>query len=1159
MQKDLRIKISIDKKTGELKVVESEFDKLNKRVKTASHNTNTFKNDLIGLAKGAVGIYAINEAFKAVIKTGFDYNSQLENAKGGLVALSVAIQDKAIPVTERYTRANAEATKTLQELQKINAATPHTLGQTNQIYKAMYVSMKSVGASTSDLIELTKNISIASGAAGIEFNNLLAGVDGLATGTVLANSDLGRFLKGLGLTNEALKNSKNVTKLLLDKLKDFKAMDTMTVAVPNFTNAWQQMAGDMTKPLFDKTKQDIKDFTKILNNNRNDIVEFGRDTIRVGQLVANGYESIFTASKVGYLEIALEFRQEIDAIDNYVMKTIVETNNYWADSWIGKKAGLSHMDFKASTVDAEALRKKIRESRDELIGLGLNSDKLLKSIQNDTVAQEKFNKTVKDGKEILKKSAVAVKAVVDDGAVKKLQDQLNAEQQAYNHYIEITGTSYDKWLVGANKQMVALAKSGILTDKQLNKAWDTLLKEYKSKTKKATKSIAEETVSLWDTATSSMAQSFDDNFFNFIMGKKGAFKNFFNELAKDAVTPFAHNLSSGVTNSLAGLIGVTTKSTQGFKNAGLSLSNGIWSGSVGGTNVKIDSGGNILQGANAIAKAKSGTNLSSLGSTASNLKSGYGLLTNPSATLLAPSYYVGQGAGLAYGAGFTGTGNFLAGSANVLAGSGVQGLSGSAYAGGLATSGLLGGAAGYAVGNLGDKLLGANTKAGTYGAAGGALGATIGSIVPGIGTLVGGAIGSLLGSAIGGMFGHTSVQGSATGIDVFGNATANYAKGQNWGRTDYHKSSWFGSSEWSDWRYSAFNDKEKNAIKNVIKSYNYLLSQMDVAKKITVKGGRFGSIQNFLDTNVTKSFLKAMGQLPSHYETRIKKVIDESAIKIMGIAVRKYKTVTERVLVQDNSIYKIWVDYAKSIKKQVYEAFASQINQFIQDKRSFSEYALTNRGNDIGALQYKANYLAKDLSSIESSLGVYGLTVNNFTSRFDAAFKHTMTPQTLKDWENLGNALRASNDASVALAKAQAAKAAQDKALQVAKAQAIADAIIKANSLAFDQAKFADSITGTKTALAFAENQVQGFNGSLPTTANGLISLRQNFLNSGQVIDKYEQAIMDATLKTRPFIYAINNIAMSFEKATTVMENSIVNSTNAIQTLLKYGRDVKPL
>ena len=396
MQKDLRIKISIDKKTGELKVVESEFDKLNKRVKTVSKSTSTFKNDLMDIAKGAVGIYAINEAFKAVIKTGFDYNSQLENAKGGLVALSVAIQDKTIPVTERYARANAEATKTLQELQNINAQTPHTLDQTNQIYKAMYVSMRSVGASTSDLIELTKNISIASGAAGIEFNNLLAGVDGLATGTVLANSDLGRFLKGLGLTNEALKNSKNVTKLLLDKLKDFKAMDTMTVAVSNFTNTWQQMAGDITKPLFEKTKQDLKGFTKTLDKNRNDIVEFGRDTIRVGQLVANGYESIFTSSKIGYLEVALEFRKEIDAIDNYVMKTIVETNNYWADSWIGKKAGLSKMNFNPSTVDANALRTEIRASKNELIGIGLESDKLVKSIENDTVAQEKFNKKLKN-------------------------------------------------------------------------------------------------------------------------------------------------------------------------------------------------------------------------------------------------------------------------------------------------------------------------------------------------------------------------------------------------------------------------------------------------------------------------------------------------------------------------------------------------------------------------------------------------------------------------------------------------------------------------------------------------------------------------------------------------------------------------------------------
>jgi hypothetical protein len=58
---------------------------------------------------------------------------------------------------------------------------------------------------------------------GVEFNALLAGIDGAAKGTILANSDFGRFLSGLGLTNTALKEAAENGKtyeLIMSKLAD---------------------------------------------------------------------------------------------------------------------------------------------------------------------------------------------------------------------------------------------------------------------------------------------------------------------------------------------------------------------------------------------------------------------------------------------------------------------------------------------------------------------------------------------------------------------------------------------------------------------------------------------------------------------------------------------------------------------------------------------------------------------------------------------------------------------------------------------------------------------------------------------------------------------------------------------------------------------------
>ena len=106
---------------------------------------------------------------------------------------------------EKMNLALANSNQLMAELTRINAKTPQTLGQTAQIFKTMYAPMQKVGATQEDLIFLTEKLAIASKVGGVEFNSLLAGVDGLASGTVLANSNLGRFLSSLGLTNEALK------------------------------------------------------------------------------------------------------------------------------------------------------------------------------------------------------------------------------------------------------------------------------------------------------------------------------------------------------------------------------------------------------------------------------------------------------------------------------------------------------------------------------------------------------------------------------------------------------------------------------------------------------------------------------------------------------------------------------------------------------------------------------------------------------------------------------------------------------------------------------------------------------------------------------------------------------------------------------------------
>lgn len=258
----------------ETKKLQEDLKKLNVTTKDSGTANKKLDSSLVKLAAtyitvaGAIKLSSI--AYNLVIKTGLDYNKVIEQQKASIATL-IAVTSKQedsmgnlLTTQEKYTLATIEATDALKELERINANTPNTLGETAKIFKTMLPSMKNVGATTSDLISLTEKLSIAANAGGVEFQSLLAGVDGLATGSILANSDLGRFLSSIGLTNQALKESDNVVGLLQEKLGQFTALDTIAVAASNLNVEWQKLTGTLTADLFLSQKDSIKELTKLI-------------------------------------------------------------------------------------------------------------------------------------------------------------------------------------------------------------------------------------------------------------------------------------------------------------------------------------------------------------------------------------------------------------------------------------------------------------------------------------------------------------------------------------------------------------------------------------------------------------------------------------------------------------------------------------------------------------------------------------------------------------------------------------------------------------------------------------------------------------------------------------------------------------------------------
>jgi hypothetical protein len=476
-EKQLKIRVSVDNKTGELKIINRDFDSLKRKTDKASSSINKVSSSLVGVVSAAGAAYIAYNSLNKVMKDGFSYNKQIEEAKSGLIALSVAVQDESIPVMDRYSIANKEAIATLTELQKINVETPHTLNQTNQIYKAMYVSMKNAGASTSEIVELTRSLSIASGAAGIEFNSLLAGVDGLATGTVLANSDLGRFLSSIGLTNEALKDSDDVVSLVTSRMKDFKAADTMSVAVSNLENSWNTLTGKLTAQSFQGAKTGINELSSLINKMSNDDIEaLSKGVTSFGAVVMN----VMYGSSVAVVEVINAF----DSLGARIAGVTYRLSEgvFLSDS---ENAALERMyqNTKDNINAREDFLEILKKSKDAAISsMEVQKQQSVSETEYANILNTKVIPAVVLSKEEIKAKEKAKEKAAKDAAkaakelATELENQYKSASYVYEKMLEIKGTDYDKWLYEVGNEMGQLAENGASVNQQLD-YYDYKLKE----------------------------------------------------------------------------------------------------------------------------------------------------------------------------------------------------------------------------------------------------------------------------------------------------------------------------------------------------------------------------------------------------------------------------------------------------------------------------------------------------------------------------------------------------------------------------------------------------------------------------------------------------------------------------------------------------------
>lgn len=469
---------------------QQQVDKLDTSLQKLDKTTQSTQTNLTSMATriAAIGAAAVSAAqlysvaFEKIGKAGFEVNRQTQNLTNSLtmsIAATSANVDslgKAITVTEKYSMAQAEATEVTKKLLAINAETPHNLEQTVKLYDAMYIGMKKVGASTNDMVEITKKLSIAAGSK-MNFEAMISAMDGIATGTVESASEMGRFLASIGLTNEAIKESTNVVDLFLTKLDGFKALDSLDTKISNLQNSWNMLTGALMKAPFDAIESNINGVSAVIDQmNRglkntiaslkdvNEITEKSQMLTKYTLLLNEKAE--IKNNKFMWDSEQSEAIDKIDGQLGQLSKKIADFNNK------GKTKGGLVPNFDSTEIDnlvnntLDPYSKKLDDINKKWFK---NFETMSQNGKDTTALVNAWNKEVNDLYEN-ETSADRNKALSEANRLQKEQESaLKETLKAYQDLGSIGMSSYEKKIYDIQLQTQSWIEKGVLANDALAK------------------------------------------------------------------------------------------------------------------------------------------------------------------------------------------------------------------------------------------------------------------------------------------------------------------------------------------------------------------------------------------------------------------------------------------------------------------------------------------------------------------------------------------------------------------------------------------------------------------------------------------------------------------------------------------------------------------
>ncbi|MDD7600628.1 MAG: hypothetical protein SPJ69_07635 [Campylobacter sp.] len=277
-------------------------DNASAQVAAVSNNIANLNAKIINISQVLQGLNVtwdmLGEKLKNFATAGIGANAVLESLQTKLTGLisansaNVTSTGEIINAQQKWQLSSEVASEALERLKSIATATGNQISSTTDAFTMFYATANDQGG-TSEALDAFNAIALAAQVAGKDMASLVPMFDSLATGTVLAGSEMGSFMKIVGLTNEELKLANQNGTLfatLQERLAEFSSVaklsaGTYEMELNKLKSTLTSLGSEASKPVFDSLKNSIAGLNKFIAENKEAILSLAKGLSELGEVL----------------------------------------------------------------------------------------------------------------------------------------------------------------------------------------------------------------------------------------------------------------------------------------------------------------------------------------------------------------------------------------------------------------------------------------------------------------------------------------------------------------------------------------------------------------------------------------------------------------------------------------------------------------------------------------------------------------------------------------------------------------------------------------------------------------------------------------------------------------------------------------------------------